>query len=69
MNPTGEKQERRFQLSRDADAVAAVLLGMVLSVGVACGLWFGVESRILRWKGHRVPRPVRPEISLQTQVL
>jgi hypothetical protein len=65
----GEKQERRFQLSLHADAVAGVLPGMALSFDAACGLWFGEEPRILWRRGRRVPSLVRPEISLQTQIL
>lgn len=51
----------RTPLSRRAEAVAGVLLGLVLSFGVAYGLWYGMESRILRWKDRRVPSPAHPE--------
>jgi len=51
-----------LRLSRHADIVASTLLGIVLSFGVAYGLWYGMESRILRWKDRRVPSPVHPEI-------
>jgi len=54
-----------LHLSRRVDAVAAVLLGLLLSFGVAYGLWYGVESRILRWKDRRVPSPAHPEIPIQ----
>lgn len=50
----------RMPLSRHAEAVAGVLLGLVLSFGVAYGLWYGMESRILRWKDRRVPSPAHP---------
>jgi peptidoglycan/LPS O-acetylase OafA/YrhL len=47
-------------LSPRDKAVAAVLLGLVLSFGVAYGLWYGLESRILRWKDRRVPSQAHP---------
>lgn len=50
----------RFPLSQHASAVVSVLLGLVLSFGVAYGLWYGLESRILRWKDRRVPSPAHP---------
>jgi peptidoglycan/LPS O-acetylase OafA/YrhL len=50
----------RLGLSRHADITASVLLGLVLSFGVAYGLWYGMESRILRWKDRRVPSPAHP---------
>jgi hypothetical protein len=37
-----------------------VLLGLALSFGVAYGLWYGMESRILRWKDQRVPSSAHP---------
>jgi len=41
-------------------AVAGVVAGLLLSFGVAYGLWYGMESRILRWKDRRVPSPAHP---------
>jgi hypothetical protein len=32
-----------------------------LSFGVAYGLWYGMESRILRWKDRKVPSPAHAE--------
>jgi peptidoglycan/LPS O-acetylase OafA/YrhL len=52
----------RLHLSRHADAIASVLLGLALSLGVAYGLWYGMESRILLWKDRKVPSPAHPEI-------
>jgi peptidoglycan/LPS O-acetylase OafA/YrhL len=50
----------RLPLAPRANAIAAVLFGLVLSFGVAYGLWYGMESRILRWKDRRVPSPAHP---------
>jgi peptidoglycan/LPS O-acetylase OafA/YrhL len=47
-------------LPRRADAIAGVLVGLALSLGVAYALWYGMESRILRWKDKRVPSPAHP---------
>jgi peptidoglycan/LPS O-acetylase OafA/YrhL len=55
----------QLHLSRHADAIASVLLGLALSLGVAYGLWYGMESRILRWKDRKVPSPAHPEIPVQ----
>jgi len=52
----------QFHLSHRVDAIAVVLLSSVLSFGVAYGLWYGVESRILRWKDRKVPSPAHVEI-------
>jgi len=49
-----------FGWSRYITLVAGLLLGMVLSLGVAYALWYGMESRILRWKDRRVPSPAHP---------
>jgi peptidoglycan/LPS O-acetylase OafA/YrhL len=38
-------------------SAAAALLAFILSLGVAYGLWYGMESRILRWKDRKVPSP------------
>lgn len=37
-----------------------LLLGFALSLAVAYGLWYGMESRVLRWKDRRVPSPAHP---------
>lgn len=51
----------KLNLSRRATLVAGLLLGLVLSFAVAYALWYGMESRILRWKDRRVPSPAHPE--------
>jgi peptidoglycan/LPS O-acetylase OafA/YrhL len=56
----GMEAMARLNLSRHVEAVASVALGLVLSFGVAYGLWYGMESRILRWKDRRVPSPAHP---------
>jgi peptidoglycan/LPS O-acetylase OafA/YrhL len=53
----------QLRLSRHASAIASVLLGLVLSFGVAYGLWYLMESRILRWKDRKVPSPAHPEVA------
>ena len=50
----------RLHLSGRTEAVTGTLLGLVLSFSVAYGLWYGMESRILRWKDRRVPSPAHP---------
>ena len=49
-----------LHLSRRADAVSSTLLGIAMSFAVAYGLWYGMESRILRWKDRKVPNPAHP---------
>jgi hypothetical protein len=44
-------------LSWRVNAVSVDLLGLALSFAVAYGLWYGIESRILRWKDLKVPSP------------
>lgn len=51
----------KLHLPRRADTVCDVILGLTLSFAVAFGLWYGVESRILRWKDQLVPSPAHPE--------
>jgi peptidoglycan/LPS O-acetylase OafA/YrhL len=51
----------RLHLSHRAAAIASVLLGLVFSFGVAYGLWYGMESRILRWKDRLVPSQAHPQ--------
>lgn len=46
-----------LHLSRRMNVIAVVLLGVTLSFAVAYGLWYGMESRILRWKDRKVPSP------------
>lgn len=50
----------RLGLSQHVGTVLSVLLGLALSFGVAYGLWYGMESRILRWKDRRVPSSAHP---------
>lgn len=47
----------RMNWSRHASTVSQVLLGLGLSFAVAYGLWYGMESRILKWKDRNVPSP------------
>jgi peptidoglycan/LPS O-acetylase OafA/YrhL len=51
----------KLHLPRGVDAVSSVLLGLALSFAVAYGLWYGMESRILRWKDRKVPSPAHAE--------
>jgi peptidoglycan/LPS O-acetylase OafA/YrhL len=46
---------RHLHLPRRIDAVGSAGLGVVLSLAVAYGLWYGLESHILRWKDNPVP--------------
>ncbi len=43
---------------RRVSAVLDVLVGLVLSFTVAYALWYGMESRILRWKNRHEPVPM-----------
>jgi len=56
-----EELVAKLHLPRRVDAVSNVLLGLALSFAVAYGLWYGMESRILRWKDHKVPSPAHAE--------
>lgn len=47
----------KLHLSRRVNAVSGALLGLALSFAVAYGLWYVMESRILRWKDRKVPSP------------
>jgi peptidoglycan/LPS O-acetylase OafA/YrhL len=47
----------KLHLSWRVNAVSVDLLGLALSFAVAYGLWYGMESRILRWKDRKVPSP------------
>ena len=46
--------------SRRITAILQVLIGLTLSCSIAYGLWYGLESRILRWKDRHVPTPASP---------
>lgn len=50
----------KLQLPKRADALGMDMLGLVLTFSVAYGLWYGLESRILRWKDRKVPSPAHP---------
>lgn len=52
---------QRFALSRHANVICARSLGLALSFAVAYGLWYGMESRILRWKDRKVPSPAHQQ--------
>lgn len=54
---------RPLHLTRRVQAVSQVCLGLLLSLAAAYGLWYGMESRILRWKDKRVPNPAHPQPS------
>lgn len=47
----------RMHWSRHVSAVNQVLLALVLSFAVAYGLWYGMESRILKWKDRKILSP------------
>lgn len=49
---------------RRVASVLTVIVGLILSFGVAYGLWYGMESRILRWKDRKIPTSHTPEASL-----
>jgi peptidoglycan/LPS O-acetylase OafA/YrhL len=40
-----------------------IVVGLILSFVVAYGLWYGLESRILRWKDRNVPSTAHAESS------
>lgn len=46
----------QLHLSRRLDAVCSTLLALALSLAIAYALWYGMESRILRWKDRHVPK-------------
>lgn len=50
----------KLHLSRHAAAIGVVILGLILSFAVAYGLWYAMESPILRWKDRKVPSTVHP---------
>jgi len=49
-----------WNLSRRPEAIVQVLLSVMFSFAVAYGLWYVMESRILRWKERNVPVAVQP---------
>jgi peptidoglycan/LPS O-acetylase OafA/YrhL len=49
----------RLHLPRRVGAVGTDLLALAMSFAVAYGLWYGMESRILRLKDRVVPSPAR----------
>jgi peptidoglycan/LPS O-acetylase OafA/YrhL len=50
----------QWGLSRHGGVIVTTILAFAVSVGVAYGLWYGVESRVLRWKDSHVPSPAHP---------
>jgi peptidoglycan/LPS O-acetylase OafA/YrhL len=50
----------QLHLPRRISAVGTDLLALAMSFVVAYGLWYGLESRILRWKDRFVPSPAHP---------
>lgn len=51
----------KMHLTRRTGAISEVILGLALSFSVAYALWYGMESRILRWKDRKVPSPAHPQ--------
>jgi peptidoglycan/LPS O-acetylase OafA/YrhL len=45
-----------------------LVVGLLLSFAVAYGLWYGLESRILRWKDRNVPSTAHAESSTSKPV-
>jgi peptidoglycan/LPS O-acetylase OafA/YrhL len=60
----GRKWVGTWGLERHAEAVLQTLLSLAMSLAVAYALWYGVESRILKWKDRNVPSPAHPETAL-----
>jgi peptidoglycan/LPS O-acetylase OafA/YrhL len=52
---------QRFALPPHIALLSGLLLGLMLSFGTAYALWYGMESRILRWKERRVPGRAHPQ--------
>jgi len=50
-----------LHLARRANAITLALTSLALSFGVGYGLWYGMESRILRWKDRFVPSSAHAE--------
>ena len=49
-----------LEMSRRSAAIVQTILSFAVSLSVAYGLWYGLESRILRWKDNHVPSPAHP---------
>jgi peptidoglycan/LPS O-acetylase OafA/YrhL len=47
-------------LSNPQQVIVQALLATGVSFAVAYGLWYGMESRILKWKDRKVPSPAHP---------
>ena len=47
-------------LSKHVAVIVQVLVSIVVSFSVAFALWYGMESRILKWKDRNVPSPAHP---------
>jgi len=47
-------------LSRHEAVIIQVLISIVVSFSVAYALWYGMESRVLKWKDRNVPSPAHP---------
>ncbi len=51
----------KMHFARRTGAISEVILGLALSFSVAYGLWYGMESRILRWKDRTFLSPAHPQ--------
>jgi peptidoglycan/LPS O-acetylase OafA/YrhL len=54
----------RLHLSAHASAVLVVVAGIGLSCGFSYAMWYGLESKALRWKDRLFPSSHSPELSL-----
>jgi peptidoglycan/LPS O-acetylase OafA/YrhL len=52
----------------DIRMALVLVVGLLLSFAVAYGLWYGLESRILRWKDRNVPSTAHAESSTSKPV-
>jgi peptidoglycan/LPS O-acetylase OafA/YrhL len=52
-----------LQASENIRMGLVLVVGLILSFAVAYGLWYGLESRILRWKDRNVPSSADAESS------
>lgn len=59
---------REWGLSRRSSAIVAVLVALSVSLLMAYGLWYALESPILRWKDRHIPgsAPVSPGTVLES---
>ena len=48
-------------ISPFAAVFVQAVLALFVSLAVAYGLWYGLESRILHWKDRKVPSPAHAE--------